>query len=73
MQHVQTFRTLFPLVLPTEAVLDRALELMDRFSLSFWDSMILGACKVAGVTIFYTEDMGAPTTIDGIQLVNPFT
>jgi predicted nucleic acid-binding protein len=33
--------------------------------------MILGACKDAGVTTLYTEDMGAPTIIDGIKLVNP--
>ncbi len=47
--HVQAFRTLFPLVLPIEGVLDRALDLGRRFSLSFWDSMILGACKEAGL------------------------
>jgi predicted nucleic acid-binding protein len=70
-QHVQAFRLLFPLVLPIEAVFDRALDLASRFSLSHWDSMILGACKEAHVTTLYTEDMGAPTTIDGIQLVNP--
>jgi predicted nucleic acid-binding protein len=34
--------------------------------------MILGACKEAGVTTLYTEDMGAPTAYDGIQLLNPF-
>lgn len=70
-QHVQLFRTRFPLTLPTPAVIDHALDLAKRYSLSHWDSMILGACKEAGVTTLYTEDMGAPTTIDGIQLVNP--
>jgi hypothetical protein len=34
--------------------------------------MLLGACKDAGVTTLDTEDMGAPTTYDGIQLINPF-
>jgi predicted nucleic acid-binding protein len=70
-QHVQTFRTLFPLAAPSLDVLDHALDLARRYSLSYWDSMILGACKQAGVTTLYTEDMGAPTNIDGIQLVNP--
>jgi predicted nucleic acid-binding protein len=70
-QHLQTFRNLFPLRFPTEVVLDRALDLASRYSLSYWDSMILGACKVAGVTTLYTEDMGVPRNIDGIQLVNP--
>ena len=68
---MQTFRHLFPLVLPTSSVIDRALDLASRFSLSHWDSMILGACLEAGVTILYTEDMGAPTSFDGLALVNP--
>lgn len=71
LQHVQAFRHLFPLELPRAAVLDQALDLAGRFTLSHWDSMILGACKVAAITALYTEDMGAPRTIDGIQLVNP--
>jgi len=70
-QHVQMFRNLFPLILPTPPVLDHGLDLASRFSLSHWDSMILGACRVAGITVLYTEDMGAPVTIDGIQLFNP--
>ncbi len=72
-QHVQVFRHLFPLTLPTSAVFDLAQTLADRFSVSHWDSMILGACQAAGITVFYTEDMGAPTTIDGIRLINPLT
>ena len=72
-RYVATFRKLFPLVMPTPPVVDHALELAGRFSLSHWDSMLLGACKEAGVTRLYTEDMGAPAAYDGIQLVNPFT
>jgi predicted nucleic acid-binding protein len=70
--YVSHFRGCFPLEMPTPSVLDAALNLTGRYSLSHWDSMILGACQAAGVTTLYTEDMGAPTDIDGIQLVNPF-
>ena len=70
-QHIQAFRHLFPLMLPTPAVFDLALGLTDRFSLAHWDSMILGACQAANIATLYTEDMGAPRTIDGIQLINP--
>lgn len=69
-QHILAFRHLFPLAMPIPAVFDMALDLADRFSLSHWDSMILGACKAAGIGVLYTEDMGSPT-IDGIQLINP--
>lgn len=70
--HVQVFRTQFPLIFPTAGVLDHALDLASQYSLSHWDSMILGACKEANVTTLYTEDMGAPVVIDQIQLLNPF-
>ncbi len=73
LNHVGAVRSLFPLVLPTSNVLDHALDMTGRHSLSHWDNMILGACKEAGVTTLYTADMGAPTTYDGIQLINPFT
>lgn len=33
--------------------------------------MILGACRAAGIVRLYTEDMGAPRTIDWIELINP--
>lgn len=72
MRYVHVFRRLFPLVMPTPQVLDRALDLSSRFSLSHWDSMLLGACSEAHVDTLYTEDMGAPTTFDSVRLVNPF-
>jgi predicted nucleic acid-binding protein len=71
-QHIQAFRHLFPLMLPTPDAFDFALSLAERFSLSHWDSMILGACQAAGAARLYTEDMGAPRNIGGIELVNPF-
>ncbi len=72
LRYVAAFRKLYPVVMPTAEVLDRALDLAGRHSLSHWDSMLLGACKEAGVTTLYTEDMGAPATYDGVELVNPF-
>jgi predicted nucleic acid-binding protein len=69
--HLRSVRAMFPLHLPTEPVLDHALDLAGRYSLWHWDSMLLGACVEAGVTTLYTEDMGAPRAIDTVQLVNP--
>lgn len=70
-QHVKTFRNLFPLSAPSLAALDHALDFGNRYSLSFWDSMILGGCQAASVDTLYTEDMGSPRAIDSIQLINP--
>ncbi len=70
--NARLYRRFFPVILPTEQVLDRALDLADRYSLSHWDSMLVGACLEAGVDTLYTEDMGSPTTVEGVRLVNPF-
>lgn len=78
LSHNQVFRfssairRVFPLVLPTEPVLDRALRYAHTHMLSHWDSMLVAACAEAGVTTLYTEDMGAPRKIDIVELVNPF-
>ncbi|MCI0381377.1 MAG: PIN domain-containing protein [Gemmataceae bacterium] len=72
LRYASAVRKSFPLLMPTPNVLDHALDLSARFSLSHWDSVLLGACKEGGVTTLYTEDMGAPVNFDGIQLVNPF-
>ena len=60
------------LVLPTAAVIDRAEDLFSRFSLSFWDAMIIGASLEAGVNRLYSEDFDAYPNIDGMEIVNPF-
>jgi len=63
---------MFPLVLPSAPVLDRYFDLFSRFSLSHWDAMLLAACKEAGVTTLYSEDMDSGTDYDGLTIINPF-
>jgi predicted nucleic acid-binding protein len=72
LRYTEAVRKLFPIAMPNPQVLEHVLDLTGRFRLSHWDSMLLGACIEAGITTLYTEDMGAPTTIGGIRLVNPF-
>ena len=70
-RYLAAFRSLFPTAMPTPAVLDHALDFAERYSLSHWDSMLLGACIEAKVDTLYTEDMGAPASYDRIRLINP--
>lgn len=70
-RYLGLYRRFFTLTLPSAQVIDRALDLVDRHSLSHWD-MLLAACMEAGVNTLYTEDMGSPTRIESVQLVNPF-
>jgi len=65
-------RRLFPIVMPVQAVLDRALNLMKSHTLSHWDAMLVAACVEANIDTLYTEDMGAPRTIESVVLINPF-
>lgn len=66
------FRATSCLQLPTEGVFQTSFNLRSRFSVSHWDSMLLAACKEAGITTFYSEDMAAGTSYDGVTIVNPF-
>jgi predicted nucleic acid-binding protein len=57
---------------PDAQVWADAKALQQRHMLSFWDALLVAACIRAGVQTLYTEDIGAPRTIDTLALVNPF-
>lgn len=62
----------FPLILPSPAVLDLALDLHRKNQVSYWDALLLGACLDAGVTRLYTQDLQSAPAIRGIEIVDPF-
>jgi predicted nucleic acid-binding protein len=71
-QYIRDLQQIWYTALPTWTVIDRAENLMSRFSLSHWDSMIVAACLEANVQRLYTEDFGY-SSIDGLEIINPFT
>jgi len=58
-----------PLSLQTH---DLALELAERFQLSFYDGLIVAAAALAKCTTLYSEDMQDGQTIGGVTIRNPF-
>lgn len=70
-QYIRDLQQVWYTTLPTWSIIDRAENLMNRFSLSHWDSMIVAACLEANVQILYTEDFGY-SSINGLEIVNPF-
>ncbi|MEH2316603.1 PIN domain-containing protein [Nostoc sp.] len=70
-QYIRDLQQVWSTALPTWTVIDRAENVMSRFSLSRWDSMIVAACLEANVLTLYTEDFGY-SSIDGLEIVNPF-
>jgi predicted nucleic acid-binding protein len=65
------FLAAWVIAIPSVQVLRLALDYHERYSLSHWDSLLLAACREAGVTRLLSEDMQAGATYDGVEVVNP--
>lgn len=52
--------------------LETAWDLQDRWSLSWWDALIVAAALAAGCETLLTEDLQAGAEIDGVHIVDPF-
>lgn len=63
---------MFSLRLPTAVCFATSFDLRSRYSLSHWDSMLVAACKEAGVNRLYSEDMQHGADYDGVNIINPF-
>jgi predicted nucleic acid-binding protein len=66
------FSDMFALRVPSAGIFQLSFALRSRFSLSHWDSLLLAACKEAGVTTLYSEDMDSGTDYEGLSVINPF-
>ncbi len=64
--------SMLPIIPPTAQVIDRALGLSSRHSLSHWDSLLLAACIDAGAGTLYSEDLSDGMTYDSVTVMNPF-
>ena len=67
-------RALFHWLAPVEpaALMESAWDLQDRFSLSFWDALIVGAAEHLGCAFVLTEDLPTGQDLGGIEVVSPF-
>ncbi len=55
------------------AVLAGAWLVQDRFSVSWWDALIVSAAQVSGCQFLLTEHLQDGRDLDGTHVVNPFT
>lgn len=52
---------------------DRALAIVERYSFSIYDSLLIAAALISGCERFYTEDLQHGQLIDRqLRIVNPF-
>ncbi len=70
--HLSRFVRIYPLMLPSSRVLDRARTLHVEQQWAFWDAMIVSACLEAGVTRLYSEDLPGRAPPGALEIVNPF-
>lgn len=56
----------------TVAVVEAALDLKERFQISYWDAAILAAAKIARCREVLSEDLNHNQDYDGIRVTNPF-
>jgi predicted nucleic acid-binding protein len=55
-----------------EKTVDIAWTLQDRFSLSYWDALMVAAAQQQGCRYLLSEDMQHEQRFDALTLLNPF-
>ncbi len=48
-----------------------ALDIEQRYKVSFWDALVIHAAQVAGAEILYSEDLADGQRYGGVRVVNP--
>ena len=63
----------FPVCPITRELVMDAVQLRQRFQISYWDAAIVAMTKQMGCTVVYSEDLNSGQDYDGVTVVNPFT
>jgi predicted nucleic acid-binding protein len=53
-------------------ILEYGWKLQDRYSLSFWDALIVAAAKALACPYLLTEDLRTGQNLDGVKVISPF-
>jgi len=62
----------YPVLAVTEVVFWAALQIKDRYKLSYWDSAIIAAAVELGCHTVYSEDLNHGQSCAGVRVINPF-
>jgi len=63
---------LFPVQAITLGVVEEALDVAQRYQVSYWDAAIIAAARHLACTSIYTEDLNTGQEYLGLRAVNPF-
>ncbi len=53
-------------------LIDLAWSIQDRFLVSWWDALIVGAAQISGCGILLSEDFQEGQVFDTVRVLNPF-
>jgi predicted nucleic acid-binding protein len=53
-----------------ESILE-ALEIEERYQISFWDALIIQAAETSGTTVIYSEDLSDGQRYGSVEVFNP--
>ena len=56
----------------TRELVMEAVELRQRWQISYWDAAIIAAARQMGCTAVYSEDLNLGQNYDGVTVINPF-
>lgn len=70
--HLKALRATLDVVPVTLSILERSLQIAQRYGLSTYDAMIVAAALEADCETLWSEDMHHDLRIDGLTIRNPF-
>lgn len=70
---IESFYEEYPVVEIDSTILLAASSLRQKYSFSYWDSLIVASAIESGVEILYSEDLQNGLLVEGrLKIVNPF-
>jgi predicted nucleic acid-binding protein len=70
---IRSFYNKYAVIEMNEDILLAASRLRQRYSMSYWDSLVVSCALAAGTNVLYSEDFQHDQLIDGqLRILNPF-
>jgi predicted nucleic acid-binding protein len=71
-QDIYDLRKVWTTIIPGWSVLEKTEQLLNKYSLSFWDAMLIATCIENKVANLYSEDFSGYVDIENLKIINPF-
>jgi predicted nucleic acid-binding protein len=70
---IESFYAKYPVVEIDKPILLASSQLRQKYSFSYWDSLVVACALSAGVGILYTEDIQGGMVVESkLKIINPF-